>query len=128
MGQSVPVACMKTASKVKSVAGPSGQGADVVFEFAGHPDFIVEMKSVLGFGGFNKELTEAALVQAPDELVVFQVKNGTDLSKWLAKYWGAPVRLAERTSEELQILRRTEVTILDEGGRVVLPRQPIYNL
>jgi hypothetical protein len=114
------------------VRGEGGQGADV--QVRNSADQIVgnvEVKAVGGYGGFNGELSSAAnrpnqnnQVGVGDTLAI-QVPNGTDASAFLARYWGTPGRTTDPAI--LDRLSQTYVVVYDQQGRVLVPRQPIYN-
>jgi hypothetical protein len=117
--------------KPRSVAGSGGPGADVIFEGPKGQIFKIENKSTTSFRSFDSELAYAAQNQASENLVFVQVPENTDVSKWLARFWGNRKDLLNNsTSENLEKLEKyktTEVVIFDINGTELLPRQPIYS-
>ena len=116
----------------RDVAGSGGAGADIRYINAnGAEVFKVEVKCIRNQSGFNDRLSYAAQSQAEGNLVVFQVPNGTDPEKWLARFWGSRQSLVTSTDPadiaKMNSYRTTDVTILDELGNVLLPVQKIYN-
>ncbi|MET0005930.1 MAG: LysM peptidoglycan-binding domain-containing protein [Candidatus Thiodiazotropha sp.] len=117
--------------KPRTVAGPGGQGADLVLEGPNGQIFKIENKSTQSFRGFDKEISHAAQNQASGNLVFVQVPKGTDASKWMARYWGNRTGIFDSTIPEnvakLNVYKNTDIVVFDPNGNLLLPRQPIYN-
>ena len=117
--------------KPKLVAGPGGEGADLVFQGPKGQIFKIENKSTTSFGGFKDELSHAAQRQATGNLVFVQVPEGTDAARWMSRFWGNRQGLINNPTPaniaKLNIYKNTEIVIYDPKGVNLLPRQPIYN-
>jgi hypothetical protein len=117
--------------KPRNVAGSGGAGADVVFENAKGELFKIENKSITSIRSFDKEISSAVQRQASGGLIFIQVPEGTDVDNWLARFWGNRKNMINNPSPEdvlkLEKYRTTEVVIHDEKGKVLLPRQTVYN-
>ena len=112
-------------------SGAQGTSPDIIYRNAnGTQVFSVEVKCIERQSGFNDRLSYAAQNQAQGDLIVFQVPNGTDPSGWLGRFWGNRQALITSTDPadiaKMNAYRTTNVTILDELGRVLLQPQKIY--
>lgn len=116
------------------VAGGQGDGgADVQYvDASGTVVARVEVKAgIENANRFSEHLSYAAQNQAPGGLVVVQVPQGADVGNWLGRFWGRRQNLVQSTAPadvaKMNFYKTTDVTILDSSGKVLLPRQPIYN-
>ncbi|MES9859421.1 MAG: hypothetical protein ABW160_21660 [Candidatus Thiodiazotropha sp. 4PDIV1] len=117
----------------KTVAGPGGQGADLVLEGPNGQIFRIENKSTQSFRGFDGEISHAAQNQATGNLVFVQAPEGTDAVKWMARFWGNRVKAGmldtsiPANAAKLDIYKNTDIVIYDPKGNLLLSRQPIFN-
>jgi hypothetical protein len=113
--------------------GPGVQSADVqLSNSAGLPVGNVEVKAVDGFRGFQDSLSRSTQSSSAGNMqvgagdtIAFQVPDGTNVTNYLSRYWGVQGRTS--SPGDLDRLRSTYVVVYDQQGRVLLPRQPIYN-
>ena len=116
----------------EKIAGPGGEGADIVFQGPNGEIFKIEVKCIHGgFSSFNRALSHAAQKQAIGNIVFIQVKEGADVSNWLKRFLGN--RKSILTSQDpadilkLHNYRSTDLIILDDKGNVLLSQQKIFN-
>jgi GTPase involved in cell partitioning and DNA repair len=117
----------------KTVAGPGGRGADLVLEGPNGQILRIENKSTQSFRGFDGEISHAAQNQATGNLVFVQAPEGTDATKWMARFWGNRAKAGmldtsvPANAAKLDIYKNTDIVIYDPKGNLLLPRQPIFN-
>lgn len=116
------------------VSGATGEGgADVRFVRDDGTEVLrVEFKAMNEgqLRTFDAHVSHAAQAQAPGGVVVVQVPVGTDVSKWMARFWGNRKTLVAATDAEsitkMNYYKNTQITIVDASGKVLVPKQPIY--
>lgn len=100
---------------VVTVAGPGGQGADVVVHTSSG---LVrrEVKSIAGGaqGSFNREVAHAAVQIAYAGEILVQVPQGAEARRLIARFRGS-----RRSSAQLEKYRMVYVTVVDPGGAVL---------
>jgi hypothetical protein len=117
----------------RTVAGPGGKGADLVFDGPGGQVFKIENKAIESSRGFDKALSHAAQSQAPGNLVFIQVPEGTNVAQWMGKFLGNRVKAGilnpniPENVTKMNVYKNTEIVFADPKGTVLLPRSPIYN-
>jgi len=117
----------------RTVAGPGGEGADLVFDGPKGKVFKIENKAIESARGFDKALSHAAQSQASGNLVFVQVPEGTNAAQWMSKFWGNRIKadilnpdIPENVTK-MNVYKNTEIIIADPNGTILLPRGPIYN-
>lgn len=100
---------------VPQVAGPGGEGADIVFIRDGEVVLRREVKSIVGSaqGTFNREISHAAKQVEYDGEVLVQVEAGRDAQSLVRSFRGS------RPSEALQKYEGVKIVIVDSSGRVL---------
>lgn len=117
----------------RTVAGPGGEGADLIFDGPGGQIFKIENKAIETARGFDKALSHAAQSQAPGNLVFVQVPEGTSAAQSMGKFWGNRIKAdilnpnIPQNVAKMNIYKNTEIIIADPKGAILLPRGPIYN-
>ena len=129
------------ARSIVALTQPAGTRAEVVGENVEGPDILyrndcgttidtVQVKSVKGWNGFLRsvagQLDKANL--SASRILAVQVPADTDPSQWLARYWGIK-RKDNPEGWHIAGSRHAarEILIVDGGGRVLLPRQPVFD-
>jgi hypothetical protein len=114
--------------------GKGVEGADIQLRNGADQTIAkVEVKAVDNFRGFQRELSDSTSTSenkrppqvGTGDTLAIQLPDGTDVSKFMNRYWGNPDR--QRSAEELDRLSRTFIVIYDQKGNVLMPKQPIYN-
>lgn len=108
---------------LREVAGPGGAGSDLVFDLPDGTEFRVEHKSLTSNEKYASRITYAVDSQGAD-VVFLQVREGTDVERWLGRFWG---NRQNYTDQQLAHYASTEIEIRDTAGKVLLERQPIWN-
>lgn len=115
----------------KTVAGAGGEGADLVFANSNGDLFKIENKSTASYASFKGHLVRAAKQQATGSLVFIQVPDGTDVSKWMARFWGSRKHIINSVDTEhvnaMSAYKTTKLVIYSASGVLLLESQYIYN-
>jgi len=100
---------------VVEVAGPGGQGADVIFRTSSG---LVrrEVNSIAGGaqGSLNREVAHAAVQVAYAGEILVQVPQGTEARRLLSRFRGS-----RRDSAQLEHYQMVHITIVDPAGTVL---------
>jgi hypothetical protein len=115
-----------------TVVGKNVEGPDIYYHDldvnSGLVIGTVQVKSIKGWRGFDAELSkELNAGDQGSQVVAFQVPEGTDVSKWMARYWGnRKSQTAGWTAASNPYVDRS-VLIVDSAGNVLLDEQPVFN-
>lgn len=113
------------------IAGQGVEGPDIVYSDICTKMEVdtVQVKSIMGFRGFDKELSDELDLDnpKPSRIIAFQVPENTNVSKWMGRYWGN--RIKDNPSGwhvKAAMHAHMEVLIVDPYGKM-LERQPVFD-